>query len=406
MRESGHTPPRREVLRVLHVTPYFAPAWCYGGIVEAVAHLTRHLARAGASIRVLTTDANGPHRRLTPQEREAYARCSAAATTYCARRAADSAAPAMLARMPAMIRWADLVHLHAVYSFPTIPALTYARMLGRPIVWTPHGALQRWRGSRRVALKSGWEKICAAIAPHRMALHLTSDQEARECADRFPAAARIIVPNGIEIPERAARSSSAGKLRIGFIGRLDPKKGIENLLEACAMLAGHRAIPFSLAIAGSGAQHYERELSERVAALSGAFEVLLSGDVRADARALWFAGRDIVVVPSFTENFGIVVAEALAREIPVIASTGTPWAELETRGCGLWVANDPASLADALERIAAMPMAEMGARGRAWMIDRYSWQRCASDMMRCYEEFLRSPAVAQTPAAGRAHGAV
>ncbi|MGH7248494.1 MAG: glycosyltransferase, partial [Pseudomonadota bacterium] len=296
MSEAEKSPAGERALRVLHVTPCYAPAWGYGGIVEAVAHLTRHLARAGASVRVLTTDANGEHRRLTVTARENYSREADMQIVYCRRRAAHSIAPAMLARLPALVRWADLVHLHAVYSFPTFPTLAYARMLGRPVVWTPRGALQRWERSRRVGLKSLWEKIAAAIAPRRMAIHLTSDQEASECANRFSSARRIIVSNGVEIPERAMRSESAGKLRIGFIGRLDPKKGIENLLDACAMLAERATPAFSLAIAGSGARDYERGIAARVAALAERAEVTMSGDVRGEAKENWFANRDLVVV--------------------------------------------------------------------------------------------------------------
>lgn len=132
----------------------------------------------------------------------------------------------------------------------------------------------------------------------------------------------------------------------------------------------------------------------------------MSGEVRGNEKERWFANQDVVVVPSYTENFANVIAEALARAVPVIASRGTPWAGLEAHGCGLWVANDAASLAAALERIAGMPLALMGARGRDWMIDRYSWERSARDMMRCYEELLGIQGVADTPAADRAHGQV
>ncbi len=403
MKKIGDLRARRNALRVLQVTPYYAPAWGYGGVVEAVFQLTRYLARAGADVRVLTTDANGEHQRLTREAREAHTSGTAIETIYCPRRAADSSAPSMLARLPALIRWADLVHLHAVYSFPTIPTLAYARVLGRPVIWTPRGALQRWSGSRRVGLKSMWEKICGAIAPSRMALHLTSDQEASESLDRFPAVARIVVPNGVEIPKRVERTESVGKLRIGFIGRIDPKKGIENLLDACAMLAARGTPEFSLAIAGNGTREYQERIAARVAACAG---IAMSGEVRAEEKERWFANQDVVVVPSYTENFANVIAEALARAVPVIASRGTPWAGLETQGCGLWVDNDPANLAAAIERISAMPLAEMGARGRAWMIDRYSWERCARDMMLCYQKLVRTPGVADSPAADHARGAV
>ncbi|MHB8383760.1 MAG: glycosyltransferase family 4 protein [Candidatus Binataceae bacterium] len=402
---SGKSTPGREALRVLHVTPWYAPAWSYGGVVEAALHLTRNLARAGANVRVLTTDASARDRRLASQVRGDWMNGDGIETYYCPRRAADSIAPALLARLPAMVGWADIVHLHAAYSFPTIPTLACARILGRPVVWTPHGALQRWPGSRRVVLKAAWERLCTMVGPRRMIMHLTSEEEARESANRIGAAARVIVGNGVEIPDRVSRTKSPGKLRLGFIGRIDPKKGLENLLDACAILAGRGSPAFSLAIAGSGARDYGRTIAARVAALAERADVSMAGEVRGEAKERWFSQCDVLVAPSFTENFGLVIAEALAREVAVIASRGTPWSILEARGCGLWIANDPPSIADAIERAATMPLAEMGARGRALMIEKFSWQRCAREMMRCYEELLGLRGAVDCAAAGPARGA-
>jgi glycosyltransferase involved in cell wall biosynthesis len=82
------------------------------------------------------------------------------------------------------------------------------------------------------------------------------------------------------------------------------------------------------------------------------------------------------------------VAEALAHGAAVIASTGTPWKHVERVGCGLWVANDPASIADAIIKINSMPIEEMGERGRRWMAADYSWEKCASEMIALYKNLL------------------
>ena len=112
------------------------------------------------------------------------------------------------------------------------------------------------------------------------------------------------------------------------------------------------------------------------------------GDIRGEEKRRMFEQTDVVVVPSFTENFAIVVAEALAHGAAVIASTGTPWKEVERVGCGLWVDNDPASLADAISKINSMPVAEMGERGRRWMAADFSWEKCASEMIALYRNIL------------------
>ncbi len=137
-------------MRVLHVTPSFAPAWAYGGLPEAAYQFARHQSLAGAAVRVLTTDANGWDTRLDADAMAQYAHRDGIEVRYCARIARQSASLELLGALAEEVRWADVVHLHAAYSFPTIPTLIAAKLLKRPLIWTPHGALQRWSGSRRV----------------------------------------------------------------------------------------------------------------------------------------------------------------------------------------------------------------------------------------------------------------
>ncbi len=382
--------------RVLHVTPFFAPAWSYGGLVESAFQFSRGLARQGAAIRVLTTDANGPAGRLDSAARAKYSRAPGFEVRYCARIAGQSVSLEMLRALAEQVRWADVVHLHAAYSFPSIPTLIAARMLDRPLVWTPHGALQRWAGSRRTRLKSLWERVCRFVAPRDLVMHLTSQAEVDECRVRFPGARVALVPNGVEVPASIDREPAGAVLRLGFLGRLDPKKGIENLFEACRLVKERRAIDFRLEIAGSGAAHYEPKIKRLIESLGLCADVTLLGDLRDQEKSRMLERTDIAVIPSFTENFSIVVAEALAHGAAVIASTGTPWSEIESRGCGLWVSNDPASLASAIERMARMPVAEMGMRGRRWMIERFTWPACATEMLALYTEILARRGSAST----------
>jgi glycosyltransferase involved in cell wall biosynthesis len=380
-------------VRVLHVSPFFAPAWVYGGLPEAAYQFARHLAGAGAAVRVLTTDANGPGKKLDAAAKAAYAHRDGIEVRYCARVVRQSVSLDLLGALPEQVRWAGVVHLHAAYSFPTIPTLLAARMLKRPVVWTPHGALQRWSGSRRVGLKSLWEKVCTAIGSDSMVLHLTSESEAEETRARFPHATIELIRNGVGIPDTLSREPRGGRLRLGFVGRLDPKKGIENLFAACRILKDRSGPLFSLTIAGSGSPDYEGKLRRELDRLELSNEVTMLGDIRGEEKQRMYERTDVVVAPSFTENFGIVVAEALAHGTPVIASTGTPWKEIERVGCGLWVRNDPASLADAISKIDAMPIAEMGARGRRWMAADFSWEKSASEMLALYKNLIahRSP---------------
>jgi glycosyltransferase involved in cell wall biosynthesis len=286
-----------------------------------------------------------------------------------------------------------LIHLTAVYNFTTLPTLALSAALDRPLVWSPRGALQRWEGTRRVAVKAAWETACRAIAPRRLALHVTSAGEEEQSRGRLPGVPCARIANGVLVPEatpRAPRSAGA-PLRLLFVGRLDPIKGIENLVKACARL-GERAGPWSLAIAGAGEATYARWLQTLIAELGVGERVRMLGHVEGEDKERAFVEADLLVAPSFSENFGVAIAEALARGLPVIASRGTPWQELEERGAGFWVDNDPAALANAIARAAVMPLAAMGARGRAWVEETFSWDRIAADMAALYERLLSGQA--------------
>jgi glycosyltransferase involved in cell wall biosynthesis len=383
---------RRHALRVAHITPAFHPARAYGGPTESAYQLSRHLARHGCDVRVLTTDADGRDHVLDVDTSRELEIEPGFRVRYCPRKMITSVSPGLVRHLGDVLRWSDVVHLNAVYNFTTFPTLLGSAALRRPVVWSARGALQRWRGAKRPLTKSAWEKICRAIAPPRLVLHLTSLEEREESAARIPGAEVVVIPNGVIVPPASpARAVKAdGALRLLSLGRLDPIKGLDNLLHACAELRrAEPARPFTLTVAGAGDAAYTRSLTDLIAALSLGDAVKLLGPVHGDAdKARLFAGADLFVAPSHRENFGIAIAEALAHGLPVIAGKGTPWRGLEEHGAGLWVDNDPVSLARAIARAGALPLAEMGERGRAWVEEAYSWDRVAAEMVAVYKRLL------------------
>jgi glycosyltransferase involved in cell wall biosynthesis len=394
-------------VRILHVSPYFKPAHRYGGPVESVYRLCLGLARIGCEVRALTTNADGIGKVLPVSTWRTHAITAGFDVRYCPRIMRHSVSPRLLRLLIPYVKWANVVHLTAVYSFPTIPTLLMCRMFGKPLVWSPRGALQPWRGSRRRAAKSVWERACKAWMPHHTLLHATSEEERDESVRRFPRLPAIVIPNGINIPRKIAHEAGSGRLRLGCIGRLDPKKGIENLLEACRILKdGGTAL--QLRIAGSGDAPYERLLRTKIETLGLGADVEMVGHLSGKAEQRFFEQIDIAVAPSYTENFGIVIAEALGHGVPVVASTGTPWARIEEIGCGLWVDNDAATLARSIEQMSRASLNEMGLRGRRWMTDEFSWERVARDMSEAYSSlahgkstFKRRPVEGISPAASQ-----
>jgi glycosyltransferase involved in cell wall biosynthesis len=375
-------------MKILHVVPSFHPAYSYGGPIRSTFELCRNAMELGCEVRVLTTDADGLDRVLEVDKNEEVQLPEGFRVRYCARRLRHSVSPTLIRLLPAYMRWADIVHLTGVYNFPTFPTVSWARFLNKPLIWSPRGALQRWDGSSRVGPKAVWDFLWYHTADRgELTMHVTSEQESREVSERFSKLQMAMIPNGVDVPVDLNRVERNGDLRMLFIGRLDPKKGIEALLKACTLV--DPAPPWRLAIAGWGAPTYVSQLKEQIRALGLSGRVEMLGAVVSKEKKKLFECSDIALVPSYTENFAIVAAEALAHGVPVIASKGTPWRRLEEMNCGLWVDNDPESLASAIRSISTMPLRDMGLRGREWMQNEFSWRSVTNQMLALYDRCAR-----------------
>jgi len=372
-------------VNILHVTPAYYPATYWGGPVYSTFELCNALASLPeVNLRVLTTDTAGP--KLSDRlEVEAFPAQLPPGyeVYYCRRVLALSFSPGLLLRLWAMIRRADVVHLTAVYSAPTIPTLLLCKLLKKPVVWAPKGALQRWQGATRPQAKKIWEGICNLLCDReRVMLHCTSEKEREDSISRIDRATAFIIPNGIDLASASMQheQSADGRLRLLYFGRLHPIKGIENLLRAMTNIEPD----VSLAIYGEGDPDYRRSLEALAHSLALQERVRFFGQVEAEKKSICFNNTDVCVVPSFSENFGMVVVESLAHGVPVIASWGTPWGGVEDVGCGLWVDNSSESLAMAIKRIRRMPLQRMGQKGRDWIEREFSSRFVAERMMKIY----------------------
>lgn len=369
-------------MRVLQVCGSFWPALEYGGPIRSMYELCRGLGRRGCDVRVITTDANGPDRGLDVELDRWLPLSPNVEVRYCHRVAMHTLSPTMVRRMPEAVRWADVVHLHSVYSSHIPLTLASVRLWPRPLVWSTRGAFQRWHGSTMTIAKSLWNKSVRPALGEPMTFHATAEAEAQDQRDQLGEVPSVIIPNGVSVPDvLPERTTTGDRLEILFLGRLDPIKALDHLLEACNRLE----VPWRLSIAGSGAPHYDKELDAMIAGLDLGARVRRVGFVDGEDKTKLFRASDVLVLCSHRENFGMVVAEALAHQVPVIASHGTPWAELEDRGCGLWVDNAAESLSDALTAVWGMDREQMGERGRVWMQASFSWDSVADAFIRAYE---------------------
>jgi glycosyltransferase involved in cell wall biosynthesis len=251
---------------------------------------------------------------------------------------------------------ADIVHLSSFF-FPTAFVTAFAaRLLNKKIVWSARGeldtaALNHSRLRKRPIL---W--LIKKFFRTYPVFHSTCSEETVYIKKIFGPRARVVqIPNFIEIPAEVERNASKYLL---YIGRIHPKKAIDNLVRALSISKEFLRSEYVLKIAGRGKKVFENDLRELVEKLGLSEKVIFVGQVEGIEKQKLLADAFWTIMPSHTENFGVVVLESLAQSTPVIASKGSPWASLENEKIGFWTDNSPETLAKKIEEILEMPEIE------------------------------------------------
>ncbi|MDO6588961.1 glycosyl transferase family 1 [Loktanella sp. D2R18] len=362
-------------MKILHISPSFYPATYWGGPIWSTKAICDGVAQQpGFALQALTTDAAGPDRqaRVTPEPLPYPVR-------YTRRIAGHAIAPGLLARLPQAVAWADIVHLTGTYSFPTLPALACARALGKPLIWSPRGALQAtadWSDAPRRHTKQLFEHLAQFLRGADVTLHVTSDAEARQSTQRLGAIRTVMIPNSVAIPPAAPRSTRRPS-RLLFLGRLHPKKGLDLLCAAMAGLPAH----VHLDVYGTGDAAYIAQLKQECGP-----RIHFHGHADGVAKERAFADADLFVLPSHSENFGIAIAEALAHGVPVLTTTQTPWQRLDSIGCGACIDLKTSDLAQEINGLLGRDLGVMGGRGRRWMQQEFSSTAMTARFVELYQE--------------------
>lgn len=281
-----------------------------------------------------------------------------------------------------------VVHTHGVWLRQSHDAIAAARSLCLPVVISPRGMLEPWALAYHAWKKRlAWWLYQRRDLQHVTAFHATADMEAesiRRLGFRQPI---IVLPNGVALPAPGAHGSgvAASATREAlFLSRIHPKKGIDMLIDAWGRL---RPAGWRLTIAGNDEDGHAAVVERRIREAGLGESVRFVGPAYGADKERLFRGAHLFVLPSHSENFGIVVAEALAYGMPVLTTTGTPWAELVSRRCGWHVDPSPDAIADALWQAVTLPAAElaaMGAAGRELVAERYQWDAIAREFGNAY----------------------
>lgn len=382
-------------MKILHVVPTYLPAWRYGGPIRSIHNLCRALDARGHEVHVYTTNVDGPND--IPVSTQEAVNIDGVNVWYfpVSFRRLYRSMPMRAAFKDNMASF-DFVHLHSLFLWPTWSAARAAEAKNIPYCVAPRGMLVKDLVKRKsAALKRAWLTLIERQSLERASfIHATSELEADEArAFRFRLPPIEVVANGVELPRLTPTSptlknvSNRQSASVLFLGRVNWKKGLDRLIPALKNIPNTE-----LLIAGNDEENY-RGILETIAYREGVQNrVRFLGMVDTAAKTVLFQKADLLILPSYSENFGNVILEAWAAGCPVAVTKEVGLAAIiaET-GAGAVVPGEPAALGHALTQLLNKPaqLAAMKTRGLQVVAERFSWQTIAQQMEETYLKYIR-----------------
>lgn len=389
-------------MRILHVTPYYAPAWVYGGVVSAVSGLATTQAARQHHVTVLTTDTlSGAER--NPHQREVIAgveviRCRNVSNTL--RAHLNLSSPVGFRRaFRQLVAEADIVHVHELRTIENL--LITSHQPNKPIVLSSHGTLAYETG--RSTIKQIWDRLFGSYLARRIdhiaALTLAEADESRTLWHTlnvtFPGVS--VIPNGVPTDfgqSVAAADDLRSRYGLGsdpvvlFLGRLHERKGLQFLIPAVARANADLLPEYPQArMLIVGPDEGMLISAQKLAVQSGISDrVTFTGLLTGADRLAAFKTADIFALPAVGEGLSMAALEAMAAELPLILTPGCNLPELETRGAGLIVERQVGPLSTALGYLLRAPdrRREMGEQGRSWLEQAFTWPVIAAQTEALY----------------------
>ena len=283
----------------------------------------------------------------------------------------------------------NIVHVHGCWEPQCVWVQKWSQEKGYKVILTPHGMLEPW-----IMRRNYWgKKLPALILYQKKAnckadyIHATAESE-KENLLQLGYNDRIkVIPNAVNVDSIIVKNSWKQTKTILFLSRIHEKKGINFLIEAASILKKEMG-GYKIVIAGEGDATYIDTLKQM--ALQAGVQNIISfvGGVYGEEKWQLFRKADVFVLPTFSENFGIAIAEALASGTPVITTKGTPWADLVKYGCGWHTEIGTLPTVNALKEFLQLDEKElesMGRNGRRLIEEKYSTQSMADEMMELYK---------------------
>jgi glycosyltransferase involved in cell wall biosynthesis len=389
-------------MKILHVIPSIATV--RGGPSQAVQEIVKELLTLDVDAEIVTTNDNGNDLLDVPLGQ--LIKYNDVPVQFFQRFSPKIHAIREFAFSSQLTRWLwkniseyDLLHIHAIFSYPSTIAMAIARLKNVPYIVRPLGQLCEWSLQQSARKKQIYlDLIERENLKHSQAIHFTSELEQQEAEQLNLGVPGFVLPHGLSIPP--AIPDARLRLRqhlnlpvdqpiILFLSRLHPKKGLDYLIPALGKLQNYRS---TFVIAGSGSSEYTDQLKSLVMSAGISDRTHFTGFLAGDTKNLFLQGSDLFALTSHSENFGVAVLEALAAGLPVLITPGVALAAVvEQDKLGYVIPQDVLQIANAIEDFLNQPQLskEMGDRARQLVLDKYTWNNIARQMIEIYTRIIK-----------------
>lgn len=383
-------------MKVLHVVASLSHEW--GGPIPVVKGLTEMLARKGVEITIFAPVKRGA-RNNTVEPEGAEVRVFEQGHLSRIWTAYSSDLARTLSREVSRF---DLIHIHEIWHHPHFAAYRAAKRAGKPYIVTIHGALEPWcLGHKALKKKVFTLLIQRHILQNAAALHALTQAEGRQIRAYKVTAPVIVIANGIELSsfrqfrERKELEKLYPELKekaaILFLGRIHPKKGFDILARAFGRIARARKDVY-LVVAGPDSEGYRAQVERMLESEKVLDRTIFTGMLTGQEKLAALSRADIFVLPSYSEGFSIAVLEALACELPLVITRQCHFPEVAEAKAGIVIDPDPDQLAEAL--ITLLNNADlrrgMGDNGKRLVMERFTWDKTADQMIQLYQSVLEN----------------